>query len=328
MPKIDVHHHFYSPGFTQAIKDAGGDPSGWLVPEWTLEEDQHLCGRMGIETAMLSAPAPGPEIKGDPAGSAELAREINDFSARIRDGDPARYGMFASVPSPLDTQRCLAEIRRAFDELHADGVILMTRYGDDNHYLGHPDIQPVWQELNRRKAVVLVHPTHPVDTHAVNARLPLPIFDYPHETGRTAVDLILSNTLLDVAQDCKIILSHAGGTLPMLLARVEGLMSFTGFGEKCIREVRGEEAGFFYYDTALASSDEQLAALTRIAKPGHIFFGSDFPNAPVGSVKHFTDMLEGSEVVDEETLEDIKYRSALELFPRLRTHCVKLETIV
>ncbi|KAL1581905.1 hypothetical protein WHR41_09481 [Cladosporium halotolerans] len=232
MSKLDVHHHLYSPAFTKALQDAGGDPCGWYIPDWTVEADQELCKSLGIRTAILSHTAPGPEVKKDSIEAASLARAMNEFSAKVRDEHPEKYGFFASVPSLLDTERCIAEIRYALDELRADGVILMTRYGSDNQYLGHQDFNPVWQELNARKAVVFVHPTHPVDIALVHASLPQPMLDYPHETARTAMDLVMTDTLRRHAHNCKIILSHGGGTLGMLVGRVAGLQPSSPFGNK------------------------------------------------------------------------------------------------
>ena len=164
----------------------------------------------------------------------------------------------------------------AYENLHADGVILMTRYGKGNHHLRHPDFRKIWQELNRRKAVVFVHPTHSISTELVSKSLPQPMFDYPHETGRTAIDLITSNMFRDYASDCKIILSHAGGTLPMLVGRTAGLLASSPFGTKSDKEIM-EEASWFYFDTALSSSPGQLAALQMLAKPDHFFFWQRFP---------------------------------------------------
>lgn len=174
--------------------------------------------RLGIQTAILSITAPGACIlKGGP--SFELARKMNLYAAEVRDKQPNKFGFFANLPSLLDTEAALEEIRFALDELHADGVTLFTRYGNSNTYLGHPDLEPIWAELNRRKCVVFVHPTHPVDTNKVNPRMPQPMIDYPHETTRSAMDMILQGTLSKYA-DCKIILSHAGGALPYIISRV------------------------------------------------------------------------------------------------------------
>lgn len=192
----------------------------------------------------------------------------------------------------------------------------MTRYGSGNHYLGHPDLIPVWEELNRHNAVVFVHPTHPVDTNLVNASLPQPMADYPHETARAAIDLITMDTLRKHAKDCKIILSHGGGTLPMLVGRLVGLQPSSGFGSKSPEQIR-EEVGWFYFDTALCSAPEQLLALQELATPGHILFGSDFPNAPVPAIRHFTDQLDRNKELDQANMAGISGRAGKVLFPRL-----------
>ncbi|KAN0117889.1 amidohydrolase family protein [Hyaloscypha variabilis] len=277
--KIDVHHHFYPEVFNQALQKAGGDPSGWFVPEWTLSADQELSKSIGVQTAILSMTAPGACIEREPKAAATLARQSNEAAASIRDQHPTSYGFFASLPNLLDTKETLEELAYGVDTLKADGVILFTRYKNDNHYLGHPDFRPIWQELNRRKAVVFIHPTHPVDTHLVNNHLPQPMFDYPHETGRTAIDMLLSDTL-SLTPDCKIILSHAGGTLPYLIDRVAGMLPYTPFSVNKTTTQILEEAKRFYFDTALSSNPGVLDLLLRFAAKGHVLFGSDFPNAP------------------------------------------------
>lgn len=129
-----------------------------------------------------------------------------------------------------------------FDVLHADGVTLFTRYGSDNHYLGNPGFKSIWAGLSRRQVVVFVHPTHPVESNLINKSMPQPMFDYPHETGRTAMDLIVNNTLRTYP-GCKIILSHAGGTLPYLIHRPAALLPLPPFNigkstEEIIEEAR------------------------------------------------------------------------------------------
>lgn len=300
---------------TSALNQEGGDPSGWYVPEWTVESDRELCQSIGVKTAILSHTAPGPTVKTNPKEAAALARELNKFSAEVRDSDPEHYGFFASVPSPSDTELCLTEIRYALDELKADGVVFMTRYGSNNHYLGHVDFISIWQELNVRKAIVFIHPTAAVGATQVNKSLPLPMMDYPHESARTAMDLILSDRFRLHASDCRIILSHGGGTLPMIVARVAGLAS-TPFIKKTAEAIR-EEIGWFFYDTAMCSAPEQLAALQAIAKPGHILFGSDFPNCPPEIIKQTTNQLDASEILSADYRDGIENSSAKILFPRL-----------
>ena len=265
-----------------------------------------------MKKTILSITAPGPCIEKDPVKCTELARRCNEAAASFRDASPQEYGFFASLPNLLDTKRTLGEIAFGLDELHADGVTVFTRYGSDNDYLGHADFRPVWEELNRRKAVVFVHPTHAVDTNLVNSHLPQPMFDYPHETGRAAMDLILSDTLNSVAPDCKIILSHAGGTLPSLIYRVAGMLPHTPFGVGKSTEQIAEEASRFYFDIAISSNRLTLPPLLQLVKPGHVLFGSDFPNAPSEGIKWCTRNFEEFELSDEKRRE-IEYEAAEKL---------------
>lgn len=271
---------------------------------------------MGAKTAILSVTAPGPGIEKDNAAAAGLARECNEYSAALRDQDPSTYGFFASLPSLLDTEATLTELAYALDVLGADGVTLFTRYGSDNHYLGHSDFAPIWAELNRRSAVVFIHPTHPVDTNLVNPYLPQPMFDYPHETGRTAMDLIISNTLRSSPQ-CKIILSHAGGTLPNLIYRAAEMLPLMPKAIGKTTEEILDEARGFYFDTAISSHAGTLTALFLLAKPGHVLFGTDFPNAPTKGIEYFTKQLESYDMEPKQR-EEVYNEAALELFPRLR----------
>lgn len=297
------------------MQKAGGDPSGWYIPAWTVEADKALSKDVGNRSVILSVTAPGPCIEKQAADAAKLARSVNEYTAKLRDKDPEGYGFFASVPSPADTVECLEEIRYAFDELKADGVILLTRYGPDNHYLGHVDFRPVWAELNRRKAVVFVHPTHPVDTNWVNKSSPQPMFDYPHETTRTAMDLIMNNHLRDYP-DCKIILSHAGGTMPYLIYRVASMLEHTPVSVGKSRDEILDDARQFYFDLALSANPITIQALLSFAKPNHILIGTDYPNAPTPAIKYLDQCLETYEL-DEQTRKSIYHNAALKLFPRL-----------
>ncbi|KAF2999435.1 hypothetical protein E8E13_007638 [Curvularia kusanoi] len=299
MSKIDFHHHFYPREMQEALEEAGGDPSGWYIPPWTLELDRTICEDIGVSKAVLSVTAPGPVIKKDYAAAAQLARQCNEAAATIKRAYPQSYGFFASVPSLFDTERAIEELSYALDKLHADGVTLFTRYGEGNNYLGHDSFEPIWAELSRRKTLVFIHPTHPQDTGLINSLLPQPMFDYPHETGRTAMDLITSGRLRQYP-GCRIILSHAGGTLPYLIHRAAAMLPCMPHGCGRTREELLEEAREFYFDTALSSGGPTFKALTEFAKPGHILFGSDFPNAPRSAIISFTalfDKYEGKEKI-------------------------------
>ena len=298
-----------------ALERAGGDPSGWYIPGWTVEADKEISRKVGNGTAILTVTAPGPCIEEDDEKAAILCRQCNDYVAALRDNDPSGYGFFACLPSLIDEEHTLKEIDYVFDELHADGVILLTRYGNDNHYLGHEKFNNIWAELNKREAVVFIHPTHAVDTHLVDAALAQPMFDYPHETGRTAMDLIVHDNMRDYPK-CKIILSHAGGTLPYLIYRSAGMLPHMPHSIKRTTEEIIEEAQQFYFDTAISANPVTLKALFEFAKPDHVLFGTDFPNAPSPAIEHFTEHLERYPM-SLELRKSVNNGAALKLIPRL-----------
>ncbi|KAJ5780067.1 hypothetical protein N7457_005227 [Penicillium paradoxum] len=319
--KIDTHHHYVPSFYSKAIAKAGGDPSGWPTPSWRPLQSKLLMKRLGVQTSILSVTAPGACIL-QGQESFDLARKLNIYGAEMRDKDPQAFGFLASLPSLLDTEAALAELTYALDTLHADGVTLFTRYGPGNVYLGHPSLEPIWAELNRRKAVVFIHPTHPADTTPINKVLPQPAVDYPHETTRTAMDMITQGTLRKFP-DCKVILSHAGGALPYLVTRVATPMRKAPDFAVNLRmgtthsQVM-EDFRSFYFDLALSTAPSVLDMVLKMIPHDHLLFGSDFPYAPTSAYPAFLEDLEGYEM-DADLREKINFRNALDLIPRLRT---------
>jgi len=233
---------------------------------------------LGVQTAILSTTAPGPCVESDPSAQAALARQLNEYAASLRDEDHATFGFFASLPDIRNSTAALAEIAYAFDTLKADGVTLFTSYGPNGTYLGHSDLDPVWRELNKREAVVFVHPSHPANSSGpVNAYLPDPVVDYPHETTRTAMDLITSQTLKRYP-NVKVVLSHAGGTLPYIIGRLAvPLRKTPGVVASWMAGTTHDEAmaafRSFYYDVALSTSSHVLRTLLEMVPHDHIVYG-------------------------------------------------------
>ncbi|CAM1506020.1 Fc.00g056610.m01.CDS01 [Cosmosporella sp. VM-42] len=310
--RIDVHHHFVPDFYREAVKVSGGDPAGWVVPEWSPKTDDALHEKFGIATSILSLTAPGACILKDPNASADLARKTNEYAAKLRDETPKKYGFLAALPNILDKDLALKEIAYALDVLHADGVTLFTRYGPGNHYLGHPDFKDIWAELNRRSAIVFVHPTHPVDTSQVSS-LPQPIIRYTFETTTAALDMLHNKTVRD-NPNCKIILSHAGGTLPYLIGRPASILPKS----KEELDQFWDDARSFYFDTAVAGTENVLRVLEKFAKPGHILYGSDAPYAWDSIIEFHTKRLDEYQFEDPNLLQKINRDNLLDLFPRLR----------
>ncbi|KAJ3569696.1 hypothetical protein NPX13_g5995 [Xylaria arbuscula] len=326
--RIDVHHHFIPPVYAQAMKEFGLDLSGWTIPEWTVEENLKLSDQERIGCNILSITAPGPELLPSKEQQARFCREANEYAAQVQAAHPTRYGFFASVPSLVYTEAVRKEIAYALDELQADGIVLFTRYGKDVQYLGHPDFRPVWDLLDERSAVVFVHPTHPMDPSQVNAALPQPMIDLPHETTRAACDLITSG-IMRTHRNVKIILSHAGGTLPYIALRPAAMLPYMPMkSASTYRDMSGpevtqafiEDAKRFYFDTALSADPLQLRLLSEFAKPGHVLFGSDLPYAPMPAIRHMNSLLDEYEEKNPDSIASLSTKSALELFPRIRRH--------
>lgn len=294
------------------------------MPDWSPEIDLEFNEGEEISFAFLSITAPGPQIV-PRKHQANFCRQANEYTSSLCQKHPTRYGFFATVPDLLDPAVARQEIEYALDKLGADGVTLYTRYGEDNHYLGHADFREIWDYLDSRRAVVFVHPTHPVDTTLVNSSLPQPMIDYTHETTRTAVDLITSGTLR-AHPNVKIILSHAGGTLPYLAMRPAVMLPYILHpdeaieGEDYASKVEHsfmEDARRFYFDTALSTAPLTLGLLKQFALPDHVLFGSDFPYAPKPGISKMNKMLDEYGEDEQSFVQSVHLNAALQLFPRL-----------
>ena len=283
------------------------------MPPYDDAGEDRLKDTHGVKTAILSLSVPGATMLNGQA-AADLARAANEWSAKKRDGDPARFGFFASVPSLLEKDFVLKELEYALDVLKADGVTLFSRYGDGHQYLGHPDFDYLWAALEKRAAVAFVHPTHTTFRDWFNKLMAQPVIDFPLETTKTAVDLVV-NGHMKRYPDVKIILSHGGGALPYLIQRpASGLgLSLDNFDHDDMIE----DAKKFYFDTAITGHELPLSLLEKFAKPGHIVFGSDFPYATPNLVDHHIAGLDRYEFQNPALRADINYKSALKLFPRL-----------
>lgn len=306
--RIDVHNHIIPP-FSLSTVDTK-DNKNWDIPEWTEEQALQDMDKISVHLAILSLSLCHPGHLHDNNGR-EYARKVNETTYSVVKANPTRFGFFASVPSLLDLEGALGEISYAFDAINADGIILSTSY--DEKYLGHEDFKPVWDELNKRKAVVFVHPS-PI---GAKGRGPIPraLIEMPYETTITATDLVLSNTIRR-CPDVKIILAHAGGNIPYIVDRIAILAPIANSEYKKSREEILEDFKKFYFDTALGGSHYALKALLEFADPSRILFGSGIPIATMAVTTFFTELLDKYEF-EPGQLEKINKQNSLALFPRL-----------
>jgi predicted TIM-barrel fold metal-dependent hydrolase len=197
----------------------------------------------------------------------------------VRD-HPGRFGMFATMPMP-DVDGTLREIEYALDVLKADGIGFMTSFGDK--WLGDPAFTPVFDELNRRQAVVYTHPTTPECCRSLVRDVPPSTIEFATDTTRTIASVLFSGTATR-CPNVRFIFSHGGGTLPFLTGRIVRLAEDRR--ELAARLPLGpvQELKRFHYELAQAVHPMALAALLKLVPVTQVLFGTDFPFRPAAEV--------------------------------------------
>lgn len=312
--RIDVHHHLIPPAFEQAFKGRGlTKVAGAPLPRWTPDRSLSVMDAAGIGSAILSLSAPGVHF-GDADEASSLARACNEYAADLVARHPGRFGSFAVLPLP-DAERAAREAAHALDVLKADGIVLLgsTR----GVFLGDPALDELMAELDRRRAIVFVHP----NVHATSESLPLvaPQFfvEFVCDTTRAATNLVFSGAL-DRFPNIRFILAHAGGFLPYVAWRLSLGNLLPAIAARTPAGVL-EYIRRFYFDTALSPSPYAMAALTRLVDPSHILFGSDFPFAPEPITASQVAALDDLSDWSETTRTGVARDHALALFPRFAT---------
>lgn len=273
---IDVHHHVSPPAFiTALVKNKLGERP---MMDWTPARSIEDMDRAGVSVSISSITTPGVWF-GDNADAQRLARECNDYAAKLAADHPGRFGIFASLPLP-DVDACLKEIEYAFDTLKADGIGVMTSFGDK--WLGDPAFTPVMEELNRRKAVLYTHPSVGNCCRNVLPDVHYSVIELATDTTRAIANLLFTGTAARFP-DIRYIFSHAGGTMPFIYQRLASypiLDRALGLGKEIQAKVPGgvvKALQSFYYDTAQAAHPMAMAPLTKLVSSSQILFGTDFP---------------------------------------------------
>ena len=276
---------------------------------WTLQKSLDAMDAAGVATAVVSTSDPG-VFFGDYDAAKGLARDCNEYQARMVADHKGRFGMFTTLPLP-DIDNTLAEIAYGMDVLKAQGVGMMTSYG--TKYLGDPAFDPVMAELNRRKATVFVHPLQPACCSNVVANVPDVVVEYATETSRTIGSLLMGHTTIRYP-NIRFIFSHGGGAVPFLVFRFQRMVGgdpalmkalFPGGAVPAIQQL--------YFDTAQAWNPYSMSALTRLMPSDHIMFGSDFPAAsPLDTVNGLRAF-----IADDAVRNRIERQNALDILANL-----------
>ena len=312
--RVDVHHHFFPPQyleplaeFNRQLKIAPG-----LQPAqkaWSVARDIEELDKTRVATAILSTSTPGIWF-GKTDEARRMARICNEFAAKMAQDHPGRFGSFASMPMP-DVDGTLKEIAYALDELKADGIGMMTSWG--NQWPGDASFAPVWQELNRRGAIVYFHPTAPGCCTNLGVGFPLAMLEYPQDTARAVASLLFSGSFARYPS-IRFIFSHAGAGVPVLAGRLDNAASRS----KALMEAVGPNGIYaelrkLHYDTANSMYPPTMAALLKLVPVSQVLFGSDYPYL---TVQQNVESMATVELSDAQR-RAIDRENALALIPRL-----------
>src|ERR1700761_265190 len=307
---VDLHQHVIPDFYWEASNEDGNAAGGINPPRWSLDGALAYLDEAASDLAVVSISTPGVHF-GDDAAARALAGRVNEYMAGLKRDRPDRFGGFASLPLP-DVDGSLEQLAYAFDVLKLDGVCLMSNAGGS--YLGDTRLDAVFAELQRRGAVVFVHPTASPDPIAHTLGLPDALLDYPVDTSRAIAKLHYSNTFARTP-DVKYLFSHAGGTVPFLASRfaiVDAMNVIPG------AEERGPFADVLprlYWDTASAFSDPVLHMLRSVAGLRNVVFGTDYPyphdTISIGGLRH----VQNTDELDDGEREAVLGGSAARLIP-------------
>ena len=281
--KIDVHHHVGPPPGT-GNGGAGG-------PTWSPEIAVEEMDRNGVSTG-IGFPGPIP-VSTDLERGRKLARVYNDYAAQMGRDHPGRFGLFASLPMH-DVEGTLREIEYAHDVLRADGFGISTSYGD--MWLGDPKLRPIFEELNRRNAVVYVHPNDAIcckpatmtyEKYGINGAW----IEWPMNTARTILSVMAAGYTRDLPS-VRFIFSHAGGVMPLLISRIQGFTDWNAIGPEKLRQMFPEGIGaefrMFYFEGAQGFDAPNFEAIRKLVPDSHLLFGTDYNRFPIAhTVKIF-----------------------------------------
>jgi predicted TIM-barrel fold metal-dependent hydrolase len=293
--RIDLHHHFASPRWSRRhaeIKRQGWETFQDYKPSQSLE----AMDKAGIQTAYLSVTNPGvwftDDYDGERQTAVALARDMNEFAARMVADYKGRFGLFATLPL-RDIDASLREIEYAFDTLKADGVGLVTSYGD--MWLGDVRFQPIFDELNRRRAIVYTHPTDGTCCHNLLPNTQPGTVEWNTDTGESLYSVLADGiqgrgapSAAKRYSNITFIWSHGGGTLLGLVGRFNLGIRMRSPIRLRIRDSRSSASSIS--TTAGSANPVTMQALKTLVGPSQIVYGTDYPfggaNGPANIVRN------------------------------------------
>ncbi len=309
---VDVHHHILPDVFWRATNDAHSPVGGILPAPWSKASTLSYMDDAGIDVAITSISTPGVHM-GDDSAARDLARRVNELSAELIQERPDRFGGFAALPLP-DVEGALRALEYGLDVLKLDGVVLFSNAR--GIYLGDTRFGPLFDELERRGAVVFVHPTSSPDPAARSLGLPDSLIDFTADTTRAVAQLHYGN-IFARTPNVKYIFSHAGGTIPYLAARFSIIDEMDVIPGAQQRGTAADTLRRLYWDTALSWRPPVLRMLRSVVGMGQVLFGSDYPYLRRDIAVACRHEVETSAELNSEESRAVLADNALKLFARL-----------
>jgi 6-methylsalicylate decarboxylase len=304
---IDVHTHFTPPEYMRDLAN-----TNLLHPPslaWSLTKHMDEMERAGVERSLLSLTTPGVSM-GDAAQARRMSRYTNEYAAQLVGDHSRNIGFFATMPLP-DVEGTLREIAYSLDTLEACGVCLFTNYS--GKWLGDDLFAPVFEELNRRKAIVFVHPTSAACCKNLLPDVPDPIIEFGTDSTRAIANIVYSGAAR-MYPDLKLIFCHAGGTMPYLIERFDFADRTNELVKQRVPEGFRAAAGRFFYDIAQAANPVTLGALRQVIPVSQIVFGTDYP---FRTMQEHVTQLHASGVFSSDELDGIQRGNVARSLPRL-----------
>jgi predicted TIM-barrel fold metal-dependent hydrolase len=310
---IDVHKHVTPEVYRTALESIGIKGSGERA--WPASSPAVLLAEMDrtdLAAAVVSVASPGAYF-GDIAFTRRLVRAVNDDLAQVVADNPKRFAAVGLVSLP-DVDSALRDVEYALDTLKLDGILLLTHTGD--RYLGSPDDAPLYAELDRRKAIAIVHPKRPAASGWAQFSFPDGYSELAFETYRAIANLHW-NGMFARYPNIRWIMPHAGGVTPFLAFRLSGMDDIPAVRERSPGGVSAMLKGL-YYDIAQATHPAPLRALMEVADPSRVMFGTDFPFARnIGVIEQSIAAVNAFAGFDTALRKKVERENAVALFPRL-----------
>jgi len=280
--KIDFHAHAILPSYVEGLKKLGiaaQAEEGFPLPKWSVDAHLKFMDDAGIDFTILSMATPHIYNGADKEKiSREVAREINIELASICRHYPNKFGFVATLPLP-SVEGSIDELNYVTKNFNPLGVKVASN--SDGVYLGDERLDPIFAELNSRKALVIIHPSPSkiLPREGVVTGKVMAMYEYPADTTRAVLNLIANGTLKKFP-DIKFVVPHCGSFLPYMKQRAGAM--FQMLASMKIMNAVDIAAGLknLYFDLAGDPMPEQMDMLLKTSDVENLLYGSDYPYVP------------------------------------------------